>query len=305
MAMAYRIGLVLERARADALLRRAQERLLQAEKLALAGKLAGSMAHEVNNPLACVRANLESLRLYLPAIQGTLRAAREAAGFLAGVSDPAGPALGRSLVQAMGPLAGDAAGELSEIAGDTLEAAQRIGQLVASFMRLSSTDLTLEPEAHDVRATIASCVAELPPDTGRPALRHDPGEGLPVIAWIAPDVLQAALTGLLRFLLAPGLHRTDRGGEVVVRAERCPEGACLVLSDATLSLSEEQRRSILDPRMDIQPPGGSTVRLGLVATLSHQLLRGCGAELSIEDHRPEGLELRIRLPAAPVGAAAP
>src|SRR5262245_51021060 len=35
---------------------------IQAEKLALAGQLAAAVAHEVNNPLAVVRANLEELR---------------------------------------------------------------------------------------------------------------------------------------------------------------------------------------------------------------------------------------------------
>jgi hypothetical protein len=37
-----------------------------------------------------------------------------------------------------------------------------------------------------------------------------------------------------------------------------------------------------------------------VATLSYQLLRGCGAEISTSTDDPHGLEIRILLPAAPI-----
>ena len=302
MAMSYRIGLVMERARAEVLLHEAQERLLQTEKLALAGKLAGSVAHEVNNPLACVRANMEVLQRHLPAIQATFGAARAAAEFLAATPDPSGPPLARALLAAMEPEAKavDVAGELKEIAADSMEAVRRIGHLVSSFVRLSAADRPAKPVSHDVRVTIAECVADLPPDTGRPALVRDPGDGLPCIAWIAPPVLRASVTGLLRFLLAPGLRRAEPGRPVAIRAERSKGRPAIVISDPALVLSNEERRSIFDPRMEVvETPKGRTVRLSLVATLSYQLLRGCGAEISTSTLDPHGLEIRILLPAAP------
>jgi GAF domain-containing protein len=303
MAMGYRIGLAMERARADALLREAQERLLQTEKLALAGKLAGSVAHEVNNPLACVRANLEMLQRHLSTIEATFRAARTAVEFLAALPDPSGPPLARALAEAMEPegRAADVTRELTEIAADSMEAVRRIGHLVSSFVRLSTADRPAEPVRHDVRVTIAECVADLPPDTGRPALVRELGDGLPCIAWIAPPVLRAAVTGLLRFLLAPGLRRAEPACPVAIRAERSAGRPVIVISDPVLMLSDEERRSIFDPRMEVvETPKGRTVRLSLVATLSHQLLRGCGAEISTSLGDPHGLEIRILLPPAPV-----
>jgi two-component system NtrC family sensor kinase len=303
MAMGYRIGLAMERARSEALLHEAQDRLLQTEKLALAGKLAGSVAHEVNNPLACVRANLEVLQRHLPTIEATFRAARAAAEFLAAAPDPSGPPLARALVAAMEPegRAVDVAGELGEIAADSMEAVRRIGHLVSSFVRLSTADRPAEPVSHDVRVTIAECVADLPPDTGRPPLVREPGDGRPCIAWIAPPVLRAAVTGLLRFLLAPGLRRAEPNRPVAIRAERSGRRPVIVISDPALVLSSEERRSIFDPRMEVvETPKGRTVRLSLVATLSYQLLRGCGAEISTSTDDPHGLEIRILLPAAPI-----
>ena len=52
-----------------------RERLEQAERLASIGALAGSMAHEINNPLACVLANLGYAVRELEAVPDRLRAA--------------------------------------------------------------------------------------------------------------------------------------------------------------------------------------------------------------------------------------
>jgi two-component system NtrC family sensor kinase len=52
-----------------------RERLEQAERLASIGALAGSMAHEINNPLACVLANVEYALSAMEAAPAQVRAA--------------------------------------------------------------------------------------------------------------------------------------------------------------------------------------------------------------------------------------
>lgn len=62
------IALQKEKAEQDALIRKlaaAQEQLLQSEKLASIGQLAAGVAHEINNPVGYVSANLGSLEKYL------------------------------------------------------------------------------------------------------------------------------------------------------------------------------------------------------------------------------------------------
>lgn len=299
MAMGYRIAVVLERARAEQLLHDARERLLQTEKLALAGKLAGTVGHELNNPLAAVRSNLGQLQRHVPTIAGVFRAAGRAASFLEGLRNPEAARHAEAL-RAILEGGDELIDELEEILADSIDGALRIGRLVSSFMRLASADRPVEPERQDVRAVIAECVADMPPSTGRPRLVHEAADEPPCVAWIAPAVLKAALTGLLQILLAPGLQRTDPSRAVVIRADRREGRPMVSVSDPVLVLSDEERRAIFDPRVEeVETPGGRTVRLSLLATLSYQLLRGCGGEVSTVVHGPHGLTVRILLPAPP------
>ncbi len=301
--MAHRIAVVLEGARADALLREAQDRLLQTEKLALAGKLAGSMAHELNNPLACVRANLEQLRGRLAGVAGLFGAALSAARFLELQPGAAAQEHARALRSFLDG-ENEPVAELHEVLADSLEAASRMSRLVATFTRLATADRPVEPQRTEVRAVIAECVADLPADTGRPGLVHELAHGPPCVAWISPSVLKVGLTGVLRMLLSPGLRRVDPARSVVIRAERHDGRPTVVVSDPGLLLSEDERRAIFDPRLEVvDTPAGRTVRLSLLAALSYQLLRGCGAEVTTAVHGAQGATIRILLPPPP-GAGA-
>jgi len=300
-AMAYRIAVVLERGRAELQLREALERLLQTEKLALAGKLSGSMAHELNNPLACVRSNIDQLHRHLPAIAGTYRAASRAARVLERLPGAEAAEVAQGLRTS---LAGgdELLGEVEEILADSLDAARRIGQLVSSLLRLSSAERQVDPERQDLRAAVAECLADLPADTGRPALVHEAGDGAPCIAWIAPSDLKAALTGILRLVLSPGLRRTDPSRTVVIRTEHHQGRPAFSVTDPVLVLDAEELRAIFDPRLEeVDTPRGRTVRLSLMATLSYQLLRGCGADVSTVALGAQGLTVRVVLPSPPAG----
>ncbi len=59
MAMAYRIGLVLERARSEEEQERLEARLRQAEKAESLGRMAGAIAHNFNNTLSAVMGSLD------------------------------------------------------------------------------------------------------------------------------------------------------------------------------------------------------------------------------------------------------
>jgi signal transduction histidine kinase len=301
-AMAYRIALVLERARAEARLREAQERLLQTERLALAGKLSGSMAHELNNPLAAVRSNLEQLSAQVPTLAGVFRAAGRALRVLEGQRTAEAAEVARELQTCMEG-ADALVADVEEMLADSVESVRRMGQLVGGLARLSAAE-RFEPERLDLHTAVAECVADLPADTGRPALVLEPGDGAPCPAWIAGPALKVALTGVLRVILAPGLRRTDPSRTVSIRVERFQGRPAVVVTDPVLVLEDEERRAIFDPRMEeVETPRGRTVRLSLMATLSYQLLRGCGADVITEAPGPEGLAVRIVLPAVPEIAA--
>jgi GAF domain-containing protein len=300
-AMGHRIGLVLEHARSEVHLREAQELLLQSEKLALSGHLVGSMAHELNNPLAAILANLSVLRDAAPEIAATFQAADAAIRLLERQPGLEAQAAARELAPAMSAARRALPKEMADILTDLEASTRRIALLVGSFRTLAAGVPATEPGPQDLDATLAGCLAQFPPDTGRPELVHERVGGAPCLAWVARTVLEPALIGLLRFLLAPGLRRAGRG-RVVLRTELHLGRPSLLVSDDSVLLSELERRRIFDPRLEeVEGPAGhTTLRLSMAATLSHRLLRQAGAEPSITQG-PDGRGVRIRivLPAPP------
>ena len=297
-AMAYRIAVVLERARAETKLREAQDRLLQTERLALVGKLSGSMAHELNNPLAAVRSNLEQLHGQVPALAGVFRAAARASRLLDEVPGEEAREVARELRAFLE--AGDTfAVDVEEMVADSLESVRRMGQLVGSLLRIFAAE-RFEPERLDLRVAVAECVADLPADTGRPALVQEPGDGAPCVAWIAASAFRVAFTGVLRMILSPGLRRTDPTRTVVIRVGHDHGRPAVVVTDPVLELDREEQRAIFDPHMEeVETPRGRSVRLSLMAMLSYQLFRGCGTDVSTEAPGAEGLTVRVVLPSPP------
>jgi len=295
-AMAYRIGLLLERARTEAALRDAHERLLQAEKLALAGQLAGSVAHEVNNPLACVLANASALRDHLPAIAATFRAAAAAAEVLGRQPGEEARAAARALREALDLDGEGLPAECGEILSDLADGTQRIVRLVGAFKALSSPDRRSVPEPVDLRALVAACTLALPAEPGAPRVVVE-GEA-PCVGFASPALLEAGLLGLLRFLVGPSVRR-EGVGAIVARAAVQAGGPCILLSDPTAVMSEDERRRLFDPRLEeVETSAGRSVRLTVAAALACQMLRHAGAEPTTAPG-PDGRGLRIwiRMPA--------
>ena len=304
-AMAYRVALVLEHRRAEEALRETQERLIQAERMALAGPLAATISHEVNNPLAVVLVSLGASRRLLPAVSAAFRAAYLSERLLAGERGQPSPEeaqLRASLEELRG--AQGLPGELAELLGEGLEGARRIVQLVESLRRLTGTEPIGELEPQDLWATIAGAVAELPPGSGARVVRREADAG-PCVAWHSPPVVQAALAELLRYLGSSELRRSSTPPALVVRAALHQGRPAVIVSDPTIHLSAEVRRSLFDPRLEeVDSPSGRTMHLSLKAAVGYQLLRRCGADITTASDPALGLTILIVLPPPPATAPA-
>lgn len=293
-AMAYRVALVLERRRAEEALRETQERLIQAERMALAEPLAATISHEVTNPLACVRASLVAGLRLLPAVAAAFRAARLSERCLAGGAGRPSPEELRALRAALDEVRGaeELPGELAELLGEGIDGARRIGQLVESLRGLTGSEPIGELEPRDLWATIADAVAELPPGEGAVVVREAPADAGPRLARHSPPVVRAALVELLRYLRSPELRRSGPAPALAVRAALHQGRPAVVVTDPALHLSAEVRRSLFDPRLEeVDTPAGRTMHLSLKAAVGYQLLRRCGADVSTASDPALGLTI--------------
>jgi C4-dicarboxylate-specific signal transduction histidine kinase len=275
-----------------------QDQLVQAEKLALAGRLAGGVAHEINNPLAVVRVNLTALRDYSSTVGALWLAAKTAALYLRDHPAPeAAEAASRlHVVCADEERTEGVVSEIAEVIDETLEGVRRIADLVAGFTSLAAPTEPAPPEPVLLRPLLEECVALVSDQTahGGRAVQLEAEDDCAAMA--SREELRVALLNVLTFLCAPFARETHREGSLGVRLSEEAGASAVVIADDELILSSEDRTRLFDPRIEVDAHTGRTMRLNIGLALAHQMLSRNGAEIALGITASGGTELRIVLP---------
>jgi len=248
MQKARRTAEARHRATQEALVA-AQARAQEADRLAQVGRLAAGVAHEVNNPLAFIQANLRFLEEELPregrSQQDCLEALKET---------QAGVARIQQIVQDLTKLArGSVPTEPREVGSCPLPT------IIEESMRLAS-----------VRLKRLAVEVEVPPEV--PPVRAD-----------ARRLGQVLLNLLLNAADALEEGRVE-GPRVALKVQARPERVFLVLEDNGPGFSPEHLPRLFTPFFTTKAQGKGT---GLGLALSREYVEAFGGALRAEN-RPEG-----------------
>lgn len=229
-------------------LRVSESRRAQAERLAIVGRLASGVAHEINNPLAFVKANVNALR-----------------GPLLFGEDPFEPA------------------ELKEILDDTTQGIDRICQIVADLKGFAREDSGIvEPVSlHDsVAGALRLAMVRLPREVD---VVIDVPESLPSVRASQRKLSQVLLNLLVNAGDALEERRTLKP-RVVIAAVRNAETITLNLTDNGPGIPPAVMVRLFEPFFTTKPPGKGT---GLGLALSREYVEAFGGTLSVQN-APEG-----------------
>jgi len=246
--------------------RRAERALRQAQKLESIGMLASGIAHEVNNPLAYIRANLGHLA------EGAAIASR-----LARKGDVAGA---------------DTLTEMPEVLEETLQGIDRITRIVSGLKRLSREGAD-DHEALDVTGLIDEAVrlAVLSRTRGDARIEvHAPA--LPPVRGSRDGLVQALLNLLLNARQAVG-DRPDGRVRVTARTERA--GVRIEVEDDGPGVAPDLVERIFDPFFTTRSPGEGT---GLGLSIAFDLVREHRGTLEVGASALGGARFSIWLPRA-------
>jgi signal transduction histidine kinase len=269
--------------------KRMREQLLISERMASAGTLAAGVAHEINNPLAVVAANLEFLESTLAKLGAEARAALD--GTTGGGSHWV-PWLETRLTQAQEPLT------------DAREAVVRIRDIVRDVKLFSgSRDEVRGPV--DVRAVIDS--------SSRMAwneIRHR-AQLLKDYADVPPvEANEGRLGQVMLNLLVNAAQAIPEGNarqnKILVTTRLASEDRVSIeVRDTGSGISPGVVERIFDPFFTTKPIGVGT---GLGLSICHRIVTDLGGELSVESELGHGTVFRVVLPVstkAAVAAASP
>ena len=250
--------------------RRMLERLQLADRMSSVGTLAAGVAHEINNPLAFVNANvsfaIESLEeLTGPAgVPAPARVARIAEDCRIALGEAAtGAARVRRIVHDLKSLSRSGEDRLVPV---------DVGQALEAALHLARTDLRQ-------RARVTTDLATVPPVLG------DEGRLSQVFLNLLVNAAQAIPEGQL------DEHEIEIG-----LGEECGR-VVLTVRDTGCGIAPENLKRIFDPFYTTKPVGVGT---GLGLAISHGIVTGLGGEIEVESEPGRGSTFRVSLPAAAV-----
>jgi PAS domain S-box-containing protein len=259
-----------------------QSQVLHTEKMASLGRLAAGVAHEINNPMGFVHANLAQMEEYLADVSKLLDAARDGPERFAAVS--------REL---------DAETLLSEFGQairESQEGSERIRHIVQDLRAFAhrgdgewvDSDLNrcVDGTAHIVWTMMKHSVV-LQKDYGAlPPVRCRPKELEQVFMNLLVNAYQAIEARALR---------DGKGGEIVLRTAVSADGVVVSVSDDGIGIAEENADRIFEPFFTTKEVGEGT---GLGLSTSFEIVRRHGGSIRSLPRATGGTTFEVFLPKA-------
>jgi PAS domain S-box-containing protein len=262
--------------------KRLRAKLLVSDRMASLGTLAAGIAHEINNPLACVTGNLEI-------VAETLQAA----------------------VGASGAIDGSAQVEATAAICDARDGAERVRKIVQGLRVFSRSD-----DERRVPLALSSVLEAAIRMTGN-ELRHRAQlvrELRPVPMVVADDgrLTQVFINLLVNAAQAIAEGHSDRN-RVIVRTRTDDQGRAVIeVEDTGKGIGPEVLARVFDPFFTTKDVGVGT---GLGLSICHGIISGIGGQISIESRtnleHPAGTMagtgtiVRVVLPPARLGLVEP
>jgi hemerythrin-like metal-binding protein len=249
-------------------LHRAEQRLVESERLAAIGQLGAGVAHEINNPLAFVGSNLGTLSDYalrlLPIAQS------------ASATDNAAATAIQDIVE-----------ELPDLLRETEEGLRRVREIVAAMREMSA----LEPAPKEpgrletvLDAAAVSSAATRPPGV----VLARTWDRLPPLA-LSPPRMQRALLALLD----NAARAVGERGHIQLLADADEDTVWIDVIDNGCGMTDAIRQRLFEPFFTTREVGSGR---GLGLTLAREVVLEHGGHLEVESSPGKGSRFRIVLP---------
>ncbi len=261
----------------------AQSQLLQSEKMASVGQLAAGVAHEINNPIGFVHANLSVLRQYVEDIFKVLAVY----GRIERALPDDHPELGqlRDVKQRV---------EIDYLCNDTLDllsetqgGVTRVKKIVQDLKDFSHLD-----KAEWQRFDIHQCL-----DSTLNMIAHELKYKVDVIKEYGqlPQIhcLPFQLSQVFVNLLMNAAQAIDQRGNVNIRTTSDGDSVWIAVSDTGGGIEPAHLRRIFEPFFTTKPVGMGT---GLGLSVSYSIIQRHGGTIEASSQPGSGTTFTIRLP---------
>jgi len=237
-----------------------QNQLMQSEKLKSLGQLVAGVAHELNNPIGFVHANLQLMDEFIEKLVETQDAGGDASKYR------------------------DAITKLLTRSREGTERVKQIVQDLRTFSRTDQADLQMAQLTDEIDSTLALMEPQF---KGHIEIVRD-YRPLPEVLCYPGQLNQVFLN-----LLMNACDVLEDGGTITIRARPIEDGVRLEFTDSGPGIPADVQSRIFDPFFTTKEVGKGT---GLGLSLSHGIIERHGGRIQIISSPSQGATFQIELP---------
>lgn len=257
-------------------------RLVQHEKQAAVGQLAGGIAHEINNPLGFVKSNLATIRGYMMALCGFAKAVGGERGALASGE------LEDIVIYWKEHDVEDVLDDADAVAAETIAGVERIGAIVDRLKIFSAVD---HPGVlpTDIRECIDSAISVFEPKRlEKVFIQKDYGD-IPLFKCRRDELNQMFMN-----LFDNSLQAISGNGEIQISVryvEGSPAAIVVIVSDNGEGIGAEHLDRIFEPFFTTRDVGQG---MGLGLYVVYAIVKKLGGDISVRSRPGSGTAVTIQ-----------
>jgi signal transduction histidine kinase len=241
-----------------------RHRLVTSARLAAVGELAAGIAHEINNPMAFVRANLSQLEGRWKEVRAELERAGRAEALR------------------------EALGDVDELLADSLEGVDRAVEIVRNVKGFAHPG-SGEREPADLHRIVEDALRLIAPQLrGRAEVEKDFAKEMPELLGVPQQLRQVFVN-----LLLNASQAISPGGRIWISTRSENGRAVVTVADDGPGIPPEIIDRIFDPFFTTKPVGEGT---GLGLGIAYQIVRSHGGAIQVESLPGHGATFRVELP---------
>lgn len=262
--------------------------ILHQEKLASIGQLSAGVAHEINNPLAYIKSNLNSLESYVGDISAIFSIYEETIQKISKNNENREEYIASlDAVKKERDLA-FILQDIVDLVGDCVDGANKVHEIVKGLKSFSRRDEEDEPVCVDVNQCLENTIKLIWNEIKYKAnLEKDLGD-IPCVMGRPGNLSQVFLN-----LIVNASHAIEESGTIAIKSSVIGKAVVIEIADNGSGMDSDTMTKIFDPFFTTKKQGEGT---GLGLSISHGIIKKHGGEILVDSVQGEGTVFSIYLP---------
>ena len=242
-------------------LKSTQAQLIQSEKMSSLGQLVAGIAHELNNPISFIYANMKEMENYIEILTKNEKVDEKEFRYIQE--------------------------DVRNLITESMEGSNRVKAIVENLRNFSRIDEG-EFSLTDIHKGIDSAVLLLKKEASDRIQIHKKYGKIPEILCMSGNLNQVFMNILLN-----GIQSIKGKGNIWIKSELKGSRISIVIKDDGIGMEKQELKKIFDPFYTTKPVGEGT---GLGLSISYGIIENHGGSITVESKIDSGTAFTINIP---------